>query len=393
LDLPSQVDPPSASALAPLNGGVSPSYSSNSQGFGRKTVYLDYIGIQNLWISHRKSEFTEGFWKRPVSHEVSWVQLVKGFDELRALNVVRCRTIWDKWVCEHGHVVVKPMLCGDRLTCPICAERYADERVKHVMDDFKALETFGKAKLYLISIVFSFPKELWDRILEDPDLAYRCVYEALNGLKKEMPSWFVDGEIGGVARLHLWSSSRVFELQPHVHVVVPNRVLKNNGRLKYLKRIRPWFTNKNLRFRWKLAIEKVFGVKVDGEVNVHVSYVNVEKNKGRAIHVLRYVFRQFVYDVFRKGLENDRRVLDDEDVKGFVHKLLEIESSKHLVRYFGFLASNGKAWINSVREVEGMDEGLDDGLIYDDEEAKCPVCGGKIVNVDRVLWFDLFDDG
>ena len=344
----------------------------------QETVYLDV---------YRNSKISVEVWKKPLDYKSSWIQVVTEFNELRGFRVVNCRTVWDKWVCERGHVVVKPMLCRDRLVCPICAEKYADDRVRKVLSDWRLLESKRGAKLYLIHIVFTFPKELWDRILENPDLGYRAVYESLSGLDKEHPIWFLGGQIGGVSRLHLWSSRDVFRVYPHVHVVVPNRLLKRNGRLKWFVRMRPYFSNGNLRLRWKLALKKVFGYECKDDVDVFVRYVDVERDRGKAVHVLRYVFRQFVYDVFRKGLENDER-LEDDDVRKFIHKLLEIESSKHLVRYFGFLASNGKAWIKCVRSLGGMDEALDDGLVHD-EEVKCPICGGKIVNVDRVLWSDV----
>lgn len=307
------------------------------------------------------------------------------------VRVLSCRAVWVKERCERGHVVVRPRLCRDRLVCPICAEKYAADRVKKALNSFKLLTTKRGAKLYLIHIVFTFPENLWSKIFENPDLAYKTVYKALGGLEKEDPIWFLGGLIGGVARLHLWSSRNVFMLYPHVHVVIPNRILKKNGKMMWFVRIRPWFTHNNLRFRWKLALEKVFNCEVKGDVDIHVDYVDVERNIGKAIHVLRYVFRQFVYDVFRKGLDSDKR-LNDGDARCFTHGVLEVESKYHLVRWFGFLASNGRKWIYETRKVEEMDEALDSGE-FDDEESRCVICKAKIVESDKVLWSDIFKSG
>ena len=378
--------PPRLSPPGPFEGASTPTHAVLTKvSVPLGTVYLDL---------YRNSKFVGKEWFSRLKWDNRWVKAIREFcegdydRELRLIRLLSCRQNWVKTVCERGHVVVKPIMCRDRLVCPFCAEKYANDRVKKVLDDFGLLTTKRGAKLYLIHIVFTFPEELWDEVVRDPDKAYRAVYECLNGLRKVMPIWGLDGQIGGVARLHLWSSKEVFKLHPHVHVVVPNRLLKKDGKFRYFVRIRPWFTADNLRARWDLALRKVFGFKCKTEINVFVRYVDVKKNRGKAIHVLRYVFRQFVYDVFRKKMDDDE-CLDNPEVRDFVFKLLELESSKHLVRYFGYFASNGRKWIYATRKLGDMDESLDDGFIGDDGP-RCKVCGARIIKEDIVLWDDIF---
>jgi hypothetical protein len=249
-------------------------------------------------------------------------------EALTSWSVERCGKIWFRYRCDGDgkeHFVRKPWLCRRRRWCPRCADAYVRLKVEHAIETFEMIEGWRDIELYLIHLEFTFPQEFWQGIVDDPDPAFECVYEALR---------YPNGLSGGIAALHLWHSRNPLDgWYPHIAVVVPNVVVVKNGGLKWFRRVRPWFNEKLLKERFAKAIEKRFGVKV--EPNVYVSYVKFS-DKARVKHLLRYTFRLPIHDLvpYLKGGLSD-------EVKKFVVELVNYPRKR--IRWFGWLADGVKS--------------------------------------------------
>jgi len=287
------------------------------------------------------------------------VDFLKGVDDKVASAVALCAKIWYHYKCEKGHEVYKPRLCRQRRFCPRDAEAYVKSRVAHAYEVFKRLEIVYGWRIYLIHIVFTLPKDLWIRVVENPDPFFEAVYEALK---------YEGGMSGGVASLHLIHSSRPLDgWYPHIHVIVPNVVLIRHReinwiggarvRASYFKRTRPFFNESGLKERYRSSIKRVFGVDVE-DVDVYVSYVRLSDKK-KAKHRLRYAFRMSIQDLapYLNGSLND-------EVKEFVLKVLNYPFER--IRWFGWLAKGvvGRYLPGYVKLSEFLRK----------VEDRCPIC-------------------
>jgi len=62
--------------------------------------------------------------------------------------------------------------------------------------------------------------------------------------------------------------------------------------------LRDFFDLDDMRNNWKSAIEDQLDCKVDGSVNLHNEYASIMKEPEKAKHILRYVYRYPVEDLF-----------------------------------------------------------------------------------------------
>jgi len=249
-------------------------------------------------------------------------------EALTSWSVERCGRIWRKYRCDGDgkeHFIRKPWLCRRRRWCPRDAKAYCSLKVSHAVEVFKMIEGWRDVRLYLIHLVFTFPKEIWEDIVENPDPAFECVYEALK---------YPNGLSGGVAALHLLHSKEPLRgWYPHIHVIVPNVVVVKNGGLGWFRRVRPFFNEKMLKERFSKALEKKYGVKVSP--NIYFRYVRFSDEK-KIRHVLKYAFRLPIQDLapYLKG------GLSDEEKK-FVVEVVNYPHKR--IRWFGWLADGVKS--------------------------------------------------
>jgi hypothetical protein len=213
---------------------------------------------------------------------------------------------------------------------------------------------------------------LWDRVFNDPNLFFKVVYETL-----EYP---FGGMNGGVASLHLvHSQDPLGGAYPHIHVILPNVVLKKlkqkgfDRRKRvaegYFVRVRPFFNERLLKAKYGRILGEVFGVEVD-DVDVYVQYVKLS-NEAKAKHVLRYAFRLPIQDLapyLNEGLSGE--------VKEFVWSVLNYGYER--IRWFGFLAKGVvKRYLG--RWYLSMD------VFMRFKEMVCPICYSR-------MWFVEYTD-
>jgi hypothetical protein len=309
---------------------------------------------------------------------------LRRFDERLGFEVEGCGKGWVKWYCREGggHLLLRRRLCRHRNFCPNDAEAYVRLRVNRAWKIIKEFANSVKFGVYVIHIVFTFPREIWRKGVEDPSLLAKCVYGTLKQYK--------GGMFGGVLGIHLWHSKKPQSgWYPHVHVLLLNAVLnrlpqlsgdgiklskKKKGCNFYFKRKRPFFNNKLLKIRFKWAIKEVFGYEWIGLPDVYCQYYKVnDENKCKIKHKLRYVFRLPIQDFDKVDFSK----LDDVEAK-FVWELLNFRFKR--VRWFGFLADGVKKRYLAVAGVkfERLEFLL---MLLKRESSICPLHGVKMVRV------------
>lgn len=249
------------------------------------------------------------------------------FDDEARFYVEGCGKEFFKLWCHEGkHWVLRPISCGKRRICPICADRYAWSKVNHAFDVFREIEEKTKFKVYVMHSVFTLPDFLWDGVKGNENRFFKIVYRVLKRLSRGMS--------GGVSAFHMWRSSDPLSgYYPHIHVVIPNIVFFKNGELWYFKRTKPYFDLDKAKKIYREELKKEFGQSID-EVNLWVRYMPM-KHENRIKRVLKYIFRSPISD-FSKDLRSD---LGSEIVKFVINS---IYFKKKRIRWFGFLADGVK---------------------------------------------------
>jgi hypothetical protein len=270
---------------------------------------------------------------------------LKKFNEDLGFEVGGCGKGWVKWYCQGGggHLLLRRRLCGHRHFCPNDAEVYTRLRVNRAWRVFEEFAIGVRFGVYVTHLVFTFPKEVWFKGVENPSLLAKCVYKTFEQYKS--------GMFGGVLGIHFWHSGRPQDgWYPHVHVLLFNAVLCRFPQLRsnglglgrkrdssfFFKRKRPYFNRTLLKLKFKWAIREVFGFEWVGLPNIYLQYYKVcAKNEARIRHKLRYIFRLPISD-----LKNvDFSSLSEEEAS-FVWKLLNYRCKR--IRWFGFLADGVK---------------------------------------------------
>jgi len=86
----------------------------------------------------------------------------------------------------------------------------------------------------------------------------------------------------------------------HAHILSLNFKEKDNR----IVQCDYFFDTNKMRSIWKSIILKNTDVSIEGNVNVQTSYASVTKEKGRCIHLLKYVYRYSLEDLFKVQVRN-----------------------------------------------------------------------------------------
>jgi hypothetical protein len=315
----------------------------------------DLLTYKSIGEGHSFLEHGEAGDKSPVYvHRLSktnflgYVEWLKKRDIIKSYKIEECGKKWLKYWCPKGHYVFKQKLCRERHFCPNDAEIYTWERVEHAYETIKEFALKMPFKVYLIHLVFTLPKELWIKAVENPDLFIKTIYDTFN---------YYDGLKGGVLALHLNHSKNAKNgWYPHIHVILLNvcvyhinEILKEKKIKKKIygnvifKRKRPYFKEKLLKLRYKWSIEKNFNYKFNGLPDVFMHYIEFKKENERIIkrRYLRYAFRLPILDF--KDVDFNKLT---EEESNFIWQLLNTKIKR--IRWFGYLSDGVKTFYLSV---------------------------------------------
>ena len=102
-----------------------------------------------------------------------------------------------------------------------------------------------------------------------------------------------------------------------------------------------FFDTNKMRSIWKSIIQKNTDVSIEGNVNVQTSYASVTKEKGRCIHLLKYVYRYSLEDLFKVQVRNHSiNYLEKSHFKEIRENVLSLlNEKKPKVVWCGLMAS------------------------------------------------------
>ena len=212
-----------------------------------------------------------------------------GFSEYQE-DLACCAKRWQKFRCQNdnGHSkVVRYVACGRRGICPRCSMSYAHKRagimyawIKRNIADKLAFDF----DLKMNQIVLTLPKELHTDI--DVKVFAKMVKSFMTSLKIEGYGYCIQDR---------HSRSPLSERYVHAHVLSLNVKQEDNRLVK----TDYYFDVENMRQIWKDVIKKFTGHDVEGAVNVHTEYASVLYDKQKVLHLLAYVYRYPIQDLFQ----------------------------------------------------------------------------------------------
>jgi hypothetical protein len=183
---------------------------------------------------------------------------------------------------------------------------------------------------------------------------FQRLVNALFGGVREVLRWIheEDGQIAGVAVLHLNGDETLEEPHYHIHVYIYPVARGWDGGWVPVRRWEEREVLERARRLWKGVLEEVFG-PFEGEVDVHRQYF---REKGQAAHYLQYQLRPSLESLWDGGW---RRVTV-EGAGRVVRRVLALPRGFKRVRWFGWLTPGKRRVVLPLlgfREVEDEDEG------------------------------------
>jgi len=254
-----------------------------------------------------------------------------------------CGSEWEKYHCliNHSHQSKTRYLpCGLRGICPRCSMSYASKRAEIQYQYFKRnIADRVKFHVKINQIVLTLPESLHDM---DKKLFVRMVKEFMNlyGIKNF-----------GYCVQDRHSKDPLAGSYLHCHVLTLNikevdgMILRNDY----------YFDLDLMRMRWKEIIEKRTDVKIEGSVNLHSEYADVIQDKNKVVHMLSYLYRYPVEDLFNvqirkqsinyvQSLQFEKSETDTPihtlQIKDMQKKVMDLfDSDKPRIVWCGLLAS------------------------------------------------------
>lgn len=197
-----------------------------------------------------------------------------------------CASEWEKYHCsaDHSHTIKRKYLnCGLRGKCPRCSMSYAKHRAEIMYQWIKRnLADRLDFDLKMNQIVLTLPEFLHD--LDKKTFAKMIRHFMIEfGL-----------EAYGYVIQTRHSKNPLDENYIHARVLTLNIKSENNR----LEQADYYFDLDKMRLIWKQTVEKFCRVQIEGQVNIHSEYASVIHDKPKVMHILSYVYRYSIQDLF-----------------------------------------------------------------------------------------------
>jgi len=203
-----------------------------------------------------------------------------------------CASVVHKFNCQanHGHSIhSKYLLCGLRALCPRCAMSYANKKAQTQYMYLK--ENFAKSlpfDLKLNQIVLTLPKELHST---DKKVFSKMIKQFMFKMGIEAYGYVIQDR---------HSKDPLSTKYVHAHCLTLNVKEQDEN----LVENDYFFDLDEMRDNWKSTIEDVLDCKVSGSVNLHNEYASVRNEPQKVKHILRYVYRYPIEDLFNVQIRN-----------------------------------------------------------------------------------------
>ena len=239
-----------------------------------------------------------------------------------------CASQYAKFKCSSGSThstKTNYLLCGSRGFCPRCSMSYASKKSNEKYQFIKRnISDRVNFDLKMNQIVLTLPEKLHEI---EPKLFSKMI-------KQFMITFDVHAYGYVIQTRH--SNDPLAKPYHHVHIISLNFKEEN----KKIVRCDYFFDTDKMRNVWKLIIEKNTEILVEGNVNVKTSYCSVFKEKEKCIHLLKYVYRYSLEDLFKVQVRNHSiNYLEKSHSNGIRDRVLSlINEKKPQVTWCGLMA-------------------------------------------------------
>jgi len=203
-----------------------------------------------------------------------------------------CASEWEKYCCSVNHLhtkKVKYLACGCRGICPRCSMSYASKRAEIMYQWIKSnLADRLDFDLKLNQIVLTLPEQLHDI---DTKLFSKTI-------KQFMTVFGIEAYGYCIQTRH--SNNPLSERYVHVHILSLNIKQENNR----LVQNDYYFDVFRMREVWKGIVESKTNIIIEGSVNLHNEYASVIREKNKVLHILAYLYRYPIQDLFNVQVRN-----------------------------------------------------------------------------------------
>lgn len=226
-----------------------------------------------------------------------------------------CASEWEKYHCsaDPSHTIKRKYLnCGLRGKCPRCSKSYANQRAEIMYQWIKRnLADKLDFDLKINQIVLTVPESLHD--LDQKTFSKM--------IKHFMKKFSLDAYGYVIQTRH--SKNPLGEKYTHAHVLTLNLKTENNR----IKQGDYYFDLDLMRLEWKETIEKFCHVSIEGKVNIHTEYASILKDKPQVMHILSYVYRYSIQDLFKVQVRaKSLNYLEFPQFEGLSNNILQIDN-------------------------------------------------------------------
>ena len=260
--------------------------------------------------------------------------------------------------CQKGKVSYKG--CKIRRFCPRCASSYARGRGTLQYEYLRQIAKAMPFDLKMNQLVLTLPQSM-ESMNQEPFVV--MVKEFLQAVGIEQFAY----EIQFTRSRDPLGSRRI-----HAHV------LSFNFRYDGSKFVETdyYFDLDKLRDKWKTSIQDNTGEKIEGEVDLHNEYASVLYKKASVVHVLAYLYRYPVTDLFN-AWRKDRSYVHTRQING-----ADYFKSKNRLIWCGLFAPTARRKLEKLLGVSLLTLPQLRVELKRHEE-KCPDCNIRYVVVDR----------
>ena len=278
-----------------------------------------------------------------------------------------CASEYAKFKCSSGaqhSTKTNYLLCGNRGKCPRCSMAYATSKSNVMYQSIKRnIADKVDFDLKMNQIVLTLPKEL-----------HQIDKKVFSKMIKQFMIEFNIHAYGYVIQ-ERHSSDPLADTYRHAHVLSLNFKEENNR----IERCDYFFDTNKMRSIWKTIIEKNTDISIEGNVNINTEYCSVNKEKGRCIHLLKYVYRYSLEDLFKVQVRNHSiNYLEKSHFNETKEKVLSlIEEKKPKVTWCGLMApTKQKQLMKMISDIgyrwQSLKEIRNDLMV---RANTCPDCG------------------
>ena len=305
-------------------------------------------------------------------------------------NIKNCASEFYTYDCTHDPThtkKVKYLNCGGRGICPRCSMSYARKRAEIMYQYVKQnLADNLDFDLKMNQIVLTLPKEIHENL--DKKTFAKMIKNFMNSFGIEAYGYVIQ---------YRHSSDPLSSRFIHAHVLTLNikesktPISNCSFRHKLKIGIKPrliqndyYFDLDKMRETWKNTINKFtdLDLKESDPVNIHNQYASVKFDKKKIIHILAYVYRYPIQDLFDVQVRNctiDYLEEKQFDQANTILQIEEIKKDPKNLAWCGLMTSTKRDYLEELLRNTINELVIIKPIPYfikeiDERSKKCPDC-------------------